>query len=70
MRKATESYRTLYIPSKTATLIPEFAMDDLPLGTTAALVPEFVVTALRQNMMMIEVYCNKFLVCDSWRIQE
>ena len=32
----------LFIPSKTATLIPEFAMEDLPLGRTAALVLEFV----------------------------
>ena len=31
----------LYIPSKIATLVPEFAVEDLPLGKTAALVPEF-----------------------------
>ena len=31
----------LFIPSKTATLVPEFALEDLPLGRTAALVPEF-----------------------------
>ena len=31
----------LYIPSKTATLVPEFAVEDLPLGRTALLVPEF-----------------------------
>ena len=31
----------LYIPSKTATLVPEFAVEDLPSGRTAALVPEF-----------------------------
>ena len=29
----------LFIPSKTATLVPEFAMEDLPLGRTAALMP-------------------------------
>ena len=28
----------LFISSKTATLIPEFALEDLPLGRTAALV--------------------------------
>ena len=33
----------LFIPSKTATLIPEFGAEDLPLGRTAALEPEFVV---------------------------
>ena len=31
----------LFILSKTATLIPEFAEEDLPLGRTAALVLEF-----------------------------
>ena len=33
----------LFIPSKTATLVPEFAVEDLPLGRAAALVPEFTV---------------------------
>ena len=36
----------LFIPSKTATLIPEFAVKGLPLGRTAALVPEFAVKDL------------------------
>ena len=36
----------LFIPSKTSTLVPEFAVEDLPLGRTAALVPEFVVKDL------------------------
>ena len=31
----------LCIPSKAAALVPEFAMEDLPLGRIAALVPEF-----------------------------
>ena len=31
----------IFIPSKTATLVPEFAVEDLALGRTAALVPEF-----------------------------
>ena len=30
----------LFIPSKTATFVPEFAVEDLPLGRTAALVSE------------------------------
>ena len=31
----------LFIPSKTAAWVPEFAVEDLPLSRTAALVPEF-----------------------------
>ena len=36
----------LFIPSKTTTLVPEFAVEDLPLSRTAALVPEFAVKDL------------------------
>ena len=36
----------LFIPGNTATLVPEFAVEDLPLGRTAALVPEFAVKDL------------------------
>ena len=36
----------LFIPNKTATLVPGFAMEDLPLGRTAVLVPEFAVKHL------------------------
>ena len=36
----------LFIPSKTANLVPEFAVEDLPLGRTAALVPEFAMKDL------------------------
>ena len=36
----------LFIPSKTATLVIEFAVDDLLLGRTAALVSEFAVKDL------------------------
>ena len=46
----------IFIPSKTATEVPEFAMEDLPLGRIAALVPEFAVKDLslgRTLMMMI-----------------
>ena len=45
----------IFNPSKTATLVPEFAMEDLPLGRTAVLVPEFAVKDLpfgRTLMMM------------------
>ena len=31
----------IFIPSKTATYVPEFAKEDLTLGRIAALVPEF-----------------------------
>ena len=36
----------LFLPSKTVTLVPEFAVEDMPLGRTAALVPKFVVIDL------------------------
>ena len=36
----------LSFPSKTATLVPEFAMEDLPLDRTAILVPAFAVKDL------------------------
>ena len=36
----------LFIPSKTATLVIEFAVDDLPLGKTTALVLGFSATNL------------------------
>ena len=31
----------LFIPSKTTSLVPEFAVENLPLGRTATLVPGF-----------------------------
>ena len=36
----------LFIPSKTATVVPEFVVEDLPLGRTATLVPEVAVEDL------------------------
>ena len=36
----------LFIPSKTATLVPKLAVEDLPLGRTVALVPGFAVKDL------------------------
>ena len=53
----------LFIPSKTTILVPEFAVEDLPLSRTAALVPEFAVKDLplgRILMMMM-------MWCDIWR---
>ena len=47
----------LFIPSKTATVVPEFAVENLPLGRIAALLPEFAVKDLslgRTLMMMID----------------
>ena len=53
----------LFIPSKTATHVPEFAMEDLPLGTIAAL-PEFAVKDLplgRTLMTLIPSGTQEFL---------
>ena len=36
----------LFIPSKTATLVPEFAVEDLSLVRTSVLVPEFAMNDL------------------------
>ena len=49
----------LFIPSKTATQLPEFAMEDLPLGRISALVPESAVKDLplgRTLMIYIYIY--------------
>ena len=49
----------LFIPSQTAALVPEFAVEDLPLGRTAVLVPALAVKDLPLGrtlmMMMIKV---------------
>ena len=44
----------LFIPSKTATLVLEFAVEDLPLDRTSALMPEFAVKDLHlgRTLMM------------------
>ena len=63
----------LFIPSKTATEVPEFAMEDLSLGRIAALVPEFAVKdlplgrTLMMMMMMMMMMINmkiKLLTCN------
>ena len=46
----------LFVPSTTATMVPEFAVEDLPLDRTAILIPEFAVKDLpwaKHSMMMI-----------------
>ena len=50
----------IFIPSKTATYVPEFAMEDLPLGRIAAFVPEFAMKdlALDRTLMMIMMMKN------------
>ena len=44
--ESNEKVPHLFIPSKTAMLVPEFAVEDLPLGRTAALVSEFAMKDL------------------------
>ena len=65
MRKATGSYRTYSIPGKTSALVPEFAVEDLPLGRTTAQVPELAVKDLplgRTLMMMKLTNINFFFL--------
>ena len=45
----------LFIPSKTAAYVPEFAMEDLPLGSIAALVPEFAVKDLPLGRTLMKI---------------
>ena len=55
----------LFIPSKTATYVPEFAMEDPPLGRIAVLVPEFAVKDLplgRTLMMMMMMIYYKYIL--------
>ena len=44
-----------FIPSKTATLVSEFAVEDLPMSRIAALVPEF---AVKDLIMILELMIN------------
>ena len=56
----------LFIPSKTATWVPDFAMEDLPLGRIAALVPEFAVKDLplgRTLILYIYIYIYLHNIC-------
>ena len=50
------SYPHLFLPSKTETLVPEFAVEDLPLKRTTTLVPAFAVKDLpleKNTLMMV-----------------
>ena len=53
----------LLIPSKTANLVPEFAVEDLHLGRAAASVPEFAVKDLPLGItiMMILIFLLGFI---------
>ena len=51
--ESNEKLPHLFIPSKTATYVPEFAIEDLPLGRIAALVPEFAVKDLSLGRSLI-----------------
>ena len=55
----------LFIPNKTATLVPEFAVEDLPLDRTAALVSRFAVKDLHLGralmMMMMMMMTHKYV---------
>ena len=44
--KSNRKLPHLFIPSKTATMVPEFAVEDLPLDRIATLVPAFAVNDL------------------------
>ena len=48
----------LFIPSKIATFVPEFVVEDLTLGRAAALVPEFAlkILLLGRTLMIMNVY--------------
>ena len=55
------SYRTYSIPGKTAAMVPEFAVKDLPLARTAALVPLFAVKDMplgRTLLMMMSLFLH------------
>ena len=56
----------LFILSKTATLVHEFAMGDLPLVRTPALVLEFAVQdlSLGRTLMMVVILC----CCETWSL--
>ena len=46
----------LLIPSNTANLVPEFAVEDLHLGRSAALVSEFAVKDLHLGITIMMIY--------------
>ena len=56
----------LFIPNKTATLVPEFTVEDVPLGRISALVPGFAVKDMplgRTLMIYIYIYIYIQYMC-------
>ena len=51
--KSNEKLPHLFIPSKTAALVPEFAVEDLPFSGSATFVPAFAVKNLNTLVMAI-----------------
>ena len=45
----------LFIPSKTATLVSEFAVEDMPLSKTETMVPEFAVKDLPFHLDLLVI---------------
>ena len=64
MQKNNGKLPHLFIPSKTATLVPEFAVEDMHLVITAGLVSEFAVKylPLGQNTVMMMMIPVQFVV--------
>ena len=57
--ESNEKLQHLFIPSKTATSVPEFAMEDLSLGRIAGLLPEFAVKDLHLGRTLMMMMINK-----------
>ena len=57
----------LFIPSKTATQVPEFAMEDLPLGGIVVLVPEFAVNDLPLGRTLMMMKHGKCILLFTWQ---
>ena len=55
----------LFIPSKTATYVPEFAMEVLPFSRIAALVPAFAVKDLPLGRTLMIYVCVTRSVSES-----
>ena len=53
----------LFIPSKTATLIPGFAVEDLVLDRTGTLVPPFVVKDLPMGRTLDDIVDKSNIIC-------
>ena len=53
----------LFIPSKTAAWVPEFAVEDLFLSRIAALGPEFAVKDLPLGRILMMIFTNLAIEC-------